>query len=431
MEELTKTVGFETLGCRLNIFETDGLKGQLEKFGLKIVDLSQNPNVIVVNTCTVTNKADSKNRNVIRNAIKNNPGSQVWVTGCYAQTDKEIIEKIPGVTGVIGNQEKSFLPYLILQDLGFPVEIPKNLDRFSYSDTLPKGHTRAYLKIQDGCDRSCSYCKIPQARGRGVSRSETDVLKQVEFLQDQAVGEIILTGVNIGWYRDSENKKGFIKLLEKILKKLEYSRLRISSIEPSDVNEDLAKIMQHPRFCNFLHVPLQSGSPTILRKMKRSYTRETFYKRIEIIKKYHPNIFLGTDIITGFPSEGEVEFLETVQVLKDLEFARVHAFPYSERKGTKATEFSDKIPKEIKKERVKKLYELMKENFYNYILKQIGKVEEGILERDGMIVTGNYLKVKLLNSNLLSSLKVGQFVNVKILNPIPNSEFVLGDLVRS
>ena len=244
-------VGFQTLGCRLNIFESDGLAQKLESMGLETVSLLEKPEVVVINTCTVTNKADSKNRNLIRNTIKTNPGAQVWVTGCYAETDKEILENIPGITGVVGNSEKSKLPYLILQKKSIEVEIPDKLDRFSYSDVLPVGHTRAYLKIQDGCNRVCSYCKIPSARGKGISRNEEDVLKQVEFLQDNGVGEIILTGVNLGWFRNSDGKKSFQSLLEKILKRMEYSRIRISSIEPSDVNEGLAELLTHPRFCNF------------------------------------------------------------------------------------------------------------------------------------------------------------------------------------
>jgi threonylcarbamoyladenosine tRNA methylthiotransferase MtaB len=178
------TVSFHTLGCRLNIFETDGLANSFSKLGIQIVKETEKPEIVVINTCTVTNRADSKNRNVIRNAIKNNPGSQIWVTGCYAETDKEIIERIPGVTGVVGNTDKSKLPYLVLEKKGVLENSTVVTDRFSYSDVLPQNHTRAYLKIQDGCNRVCSYCKIPQARGKGVSRKAEDVLDQVKFLQD-------------------------------------------------------------------------------------------------------------------------------------------------------------------------------------------------------------------------------------------------------
>jgi threonylcarbamoyladenosine tRNA methylthiotransferase MtaB len=408
-----KTVAFHTLGCRLNIFETDGLASTLEKLGISMVPMESNPNAIVINTCTVTNKADSKNRNIIRNAIKNHPGSQVYVTGCYAETDSEVIQKIPGVKGVFGNAEKSQLPYIIANNLGQIVEMPTNLDRFSYSSALPQGHTRAYLKIQDGCNRVCSYCKIPSARGKGVSRSEADVLDQVQFLQDNGIGEIILTGVNLGWYRDSEGKKSFNFLLEKILQKLEYSRLRISSIEPSDVNSGLADLLSHPRFCKFLHVPLQSGSSRILRLMKRSYTKDTFTKRIELVKNKFPNLFLGTDIITGFPTETESDFQETVQLVKDLGIHKIHAFPYSERKGTLAAEFKDDIPKEVKKFRVNFLNQLSNQNYFEYANQCIGSSFEGIVEKDYAILTDNYLKIQLVDSSLHSSLVPGQFVTIR------------------
>lgn len=409
-----KTVGFYTLGCRLNIFETDGIASQLNKLGMSPVKMDENPDIIVINTCTVTNKADSKNRNIIRAAIKNNPGSQIWVTGCYAETDKEIIEKIPGVTGVIGNKSKSMLPYIISQKNGLVTEkdIPETLDRFSYSNILPHNHTRAYLKIQDGCNRVCSYCKIPSARGKGVSRSWNDVLDQVRFLQDQGVGEIILTGVNIGWYRDSDGKKGFNRLLQSILDILEYSRLRISSIEPSDVGNELADIIGHPRFCKYLHIPLQSGSSRILKLMKRSYTAETFYKRVQLVLSKVPDIFLGTDVITGFPGETIEDFNSTKSLLSDLGFSKIHPFPFSVRKGTNAESLEDAITKTEKKERVIELTEISKQAYKKYGEAFYKKELEAILENDGTLLTDNYIKVKLEDPDILPKLKTGQFLSI-------------------
>ncbi len=419
------TVSFHTLGCRLNIFETDGLANTFTKLGIKTVNESDRPEIVVINTCTVTNRADSKNRNVIRNAIKNNPGSQIWVTGCYAETDKEIIEKIPGVTGVVGNTDKSKLPYMILEKKGEILESTISLDRFSYSDVLPQNHTRAYLKIQDGCNRVCSYCKIPQARGKGVSRKTKDVLDQVKFLQDNGVGEIILTGVNLGWFRDESNTKNFNQLLRRILDTLEYSRLRLSSIEPSDVGHELAEITLHPRFCNYLHVPLQSGSSKILKLMKRSYTAETFYKRIAMVKEKNPNIFIGTDIITGFPGETELEFQESMKLARGLEIAKIHAFPFSSRKGTSAETLKDDIPKEEKKERVRLLNELSREQYKNFGTSKFGKVREAILENDGTCMTDDYLKVRFDSD--IKRFVVGQFLNVRLDSyHEPNSELKEG-----
>ncbi|ULH28996.1 tRNA (N(6)-L-threonylcarbamoyladenosine(37)-C(2))-methylthiotransferase MtaB [Leptospira weilii] len=411
-----QTVLFNTLGCRLNFFESDGLFSSLSKYGFRSAEVGEYPEVVIINTCTVTNKADSKNRNTIRNAIKKFPGSQIWVTGCYAETDRESIEAIPGVAGVVGNTEKSKLPAMILEKRGLIEESElagKIYDRFSYSDVLPNGHTRAYLKIQDGCNRKCSYCKIPQARGLGVSRNYQDVLDQVRFLQDNGVGEIVLTGVNLGWFRDGENKKAFNKILGDILNILEYSRIRISSIEPPDVGNELAELMTHPRFTPFLHIPLQSGSAEILKRMKRTYTPDTFRKRVETAKKKVPGLFLGTDVIVGFPGETEEMFQSSVSMVRDLGFAKIHSFPFSVRRNTLAETFPDSVSKETKKERVCTLNALSRNLHQKYAISETGKIREAILEQGGVAVTDNYLKVKL-NESELRSLKVGQFLNVEL-----------------
>jgi len=405
-------VGFHTLGCRLNIFESDGLSNALSQEGIKTIPIDENPEIIIVNTCTVTNKADSKNRNIIRTAIKNNPGSQIWVTGCYAETDKSVIEKIPGITGVIGNQEKSNLPNLILQSLNLPNNVSKPYDRFSYSDVIPVNHTRSYLKIQDGCNRVCSYCKIPSARGKGVSRNKQDILNQVKFLQDNGIGEIILTGVNLGWYRNESGEKSFNSLLESILNVLEYSRLRLSSIEPSDVNKGLSTLLSHPRFCKYLHVPLQSGNSEILRKMKRSYTAETFRKRIELVVQDHPDIFIGTDIIAGFPGETKEHFQDSLKLANELGISKIHSFPFSIRKGTLAETYPETVSKEEKKDRVRELNDLSSKMLCKYFQKNVGIRLEGIVESDFKVLTDNYLKLNLLSVEDSKKLKVGQFVSV-------------------
>jgi threonylcarbamoyladenosine tRNA methylthiotransferase MtaB len=425
-------VSFQTLGCRLNIFESDGLSNALKNAGIRTVSMEENPEIVIVNTCTVTNKADSKNRNIIRSAIKNHPGSQVWVTGCYAETDKSIIENIPGVTGVVGNTEKSNLPNLILEKFNIPYTPTINLDRFSYSDVLPVNHTRAYLKIQDGCNRVCSYCKIPSARGKGVSRKKDDILDQVKFLQDNGIGEIILTGVNLGWYRDENGDKAFNSLLEEILNSLEYSRIRLSSIEPSDVNATLSKLISHPRFCKYLHVPLQSGNSEILRKMKRSYTAETYRKRIEIVLKDHPNIFIGTDIIAGFPGETLEQFNDSLQLVKDLSISKIHAFPYSPRKGTAAEILVDSLSKEDKRKRVFKLNSLSENMYYEYYKKNENKIFEGILESSNQVLTDNYLKISLKETSVLQNLKVGQFISVKPIGYNTSEKYnpIIGELAK-
>jgi len=418
-------IKFHTLGCRLNFFETDGLYSVLKDNGFSLADNNENANYIVVNTCTVTNKADVKNRNIIRNAIRSNPGAKVFVTGCYAETDREIISAIPGVTAVYGNTEKSSLPYKILADWkGTENSIPESLDRFSYSDVLPEGHTRSYLKIQDGCNRKCSYCKIPAARGLGVSRKYDDVLDQVRFLQDHGVGEIQLTGVNLGWYRLENGDKGFLNLLESILKILEYSRLRLSSIEPPDVGDGLLDLMTHPRFCKFLHIPIQSGSRSVLKAMKRTYHPDSFRLRVNKAKTKIPDLFLGTDAIVGFPNESIQDFEDTKSMLIELGFAKIHAFPYSVRKDTSAEGLGDPIQGDEKKRRVLELMALSSELNEEYVKTQIGILQEGILENDGRLVTSNYLKGRLEDDADYKFLQNGQFLDVipKSYIKIPNKE---------
>ncbi|GBF50689.1 2-methylthioadenine synthetase [Leptospira ryugenii] len=408
-------IKFHTLGCRLNFFETDGLFSILKEKGFSLADSNEEANVIIVNTCTVTNKADVKNRNIIRNAIRTNPGAKVYVTGCYAETDKEIISAIPGVTAVYGNHQKSILPDRIVADVhGAQVNESLIGDRFSYSNVLPEGHTRAYLKIQDGCNRKCSYCKIPSARGLGVSRNYDDVLDQIKYLQDNGVGEIQLTGVNLGWYRLSSGEKGFVKLLEDILKILEYSRIRLSSIEPPDVGEGLIDLMQHPRFCKFLHVPIQSGNRDVLKSMKRTYHPQSFIQRIEKAKEKIPGLFLGTDVIVGFPNETEEAFEDTKRILTDLQFAKIHAFPYSVRRGTSAEAMGDPIPGDVKKRRVLELMDLSSRLNLSYAQKMLGTKSEAILESDGRLVTDNYLKGYLQESSSANYLQIGQFVDVTL-----------------
>jgi threonylcarbamoyladenosine tRNA methylthiotransferase MtaB len=406
------SVGVHTLGCRLNFYESDGILGQFEKKGYKKIlnTDKESPSILIINTCTVTNRADSKNRNWIRQAIRQNPTSQIWVTGCYAQTDREILEKIPGVAGVVGNENKSALVEIILGQS----ESSKPSDRFSYMDVLPEGHTRAYLKIQDGCNRLCSYCKIPQARGKGVSREFVDSIDQLKFLQDQGVPEIIITGVNIGWYRDENGDKAFLKLIESMVGVLDYSRIRISSIEPPDVSPALIDLMNHPRFCKFIHAPLQSGSGTILRKMRRTYTPETYLKRMKLAKEKLPGVFLGTDVILGFPGEDEKEFQETLEVCKELGIAKIHAFPYSVRKNTEAESLGDTIPSQEKKRRIHVARELSETLHSEYGSQYKGKTLEAIVENDGEMITDNYLKA-VLDDPFQFHLKPGQYVDIQLM----------------
>jgi len=430
-----QTVGIYTLGCRLNIYESDGILNQFISNGYQAVNWEDGPDIAIINTCTVTSHADSKNRYIIRNLLKKNPSAKIIVTGCYAQTDQEELQKIPGVWAIIGNEKKSKIFEIYQQKnsneekviystgpLNYFEESKKRRpieDPFSYGNVVPINHTRAYLKIQDGCDRKCSYCKIPMARGGGISRSIEDILYQVEQLEASKIPEIVLTGVNIGWYRYKHFR--FNDLIEKILERLKFSRLRISSIEPSDVNERLAELSLHPKFCNFLHVPLQSGSDKILRMMKRSYNSKTFSLRIEKVLKINPDIFLGTDVIVGFPTETEEDFRKTIDLILNLNFVNIHAFPFSLRKDTEIEKFvqnnkSTLVPKHIVQNRINELFELKEKQMLKYLKNSLYKMYQGIVEEiaNGYIkvLTENYLYVKIPHKE--NNFKKGMILQVQI-----------------
>jgi len=430
-----QTVGIYTLGCRLNIYESDGILNQFISNGYQAVNWEDGPDIAIINTCTVTSHADSKNRYIIRNLLKKNPSAKIIVTGCYAQTDQEELQKIPGVWAIIGNEKKSKIFEIYQQKnsneekviystgpLNYFEESKKRRpieDPFSYGNVVPINHTRAYLKIQDGCDRKCSYCKIPMARGGGISRSIEEIIYQIDQLEASKIPEIVLTGVNIGWYRYKHFR--FNDLIEKILERLKFSRLRISSIEPSDVNERLAELSLHPKFCNFLHVPLQSGSDKILRMMKRSYNSKTFSLRIEKVLKINPDIFLGTDVIVGFPTETEEDFRKTIDLILNLNFVNIHAFPFSLRKDTEIEKFvqnnkSTLVPKHIVQNRINELFELKEKQMLKYLKNSLYKTYQGIVEEiaNGYIkvLTENYLYVKIPHKE--NNFKKGMILQVQI-----------------
>lgn len=313
-------------GCRLNQFESDGIKANLEDNQHTLTQNLREADFVVVNTCTVTNRADYKNRAAIRRAHRLNPLAKIVVTGCYATTDAEELRSLPGVYRVVSNDQKHRIAQVIA---GSETDATNN--RFFFS-SRHDFKSRATLKIQDGCNKSCSYCKIPQARGRGISRETQNTLDSARELIAAGFGEIVLTGVNIGWYND--NGTTFHSLVEQILNLPGNFQLRVSSIEPGDVDENFAAFYQHPKMARFLHIPLQSGSKFVLRTMRRGYTPENFMRRIERVRALCPDVHIGTDVIVGFPSEGDVEFRETLDFCAAANFANIHIFPFSKRRNT-------------------------------------------------------------------------------------------------
>lgn len=455
-------VSIQTLGCRLNQYESDGImnrfveSGRYQALEQSAVRGSENqgPDIAIINTCTVTDQADSRNRNAIKAALKKNPNCRVIVTGCFAQTDPEKLRDMPGVKLVVGNDRKPALFEMIDElvrreaSAAARAEALAEADRihepryhaepehfrnhaingqyglrpvleqpFAYGDVVPFGHTRAYMKIQDGCDRRCTYCKIPMARGRGVSRPLADILEHVRRLDDAGVPEIVLTGVNLGWYRDHAAPDGagrptrFAGLIEKILESLRYGRLRLSSIEPCDVDAALGELSLHPRFCDFIHVPLQSGSERILKAMRRTYSPYSFLKRVEKLRSINPALFWGTDLIVGFPGESEADFADSLRVCEDAGMANIHGFRYSPRAGTPASSFADRVAHDVVRERMQRLQTAKATGYQRYARSRVNDERAGVVEkifaagspesqspgtagRCGEALTDNYLRVR-------------------------------------
>lgn len=434
------SVGIYTLGCRLNQYESDGILNRFGSRRYRVVPLTEGPDIAIINTCTVTESADARNRNIIRQILRRNPQSRIFVTGCYAQTDPEAILAIPGVRAVIGNDRKSNLFEIIegileedrrneASDLPSSCGISLSggaiagqegrkrkvlTDPFAYGDVFPVDHSRAYLKIQDGCDRKCSYCKIPQARGGGVSRDAEEILAHLRRMDEAGIPEIVLTGVNLGWYRQGNLR--FADLLERMLESLKYARIRLSSIEPSDVNERLAELSLHPRFCNYLHVPVQSGSKKILQLMKRSYTPGTFRMRIEKVRSINPDIFLGTDLIIGFPGETDADFEESMKLLMDLDMAGIHAFPFSPRRGTEAAMLSGRIHGSIVRERMQRVSQYKEAAIESFYRRMDGRIVEGVLEGELQAVKTDMAGMdgKGFGSSLYMEALTGEYLRLKV-----------------
>ena len=404
-----KTVAFHTLGCKLNFAESASIGTNVESHGFRRVDYSQQADVYVVNTCSVTDSADRKCRKVVRQALRKSPEAFVAVIGCYAQLRPGEISTIPGVDLVLGAGEKFNLP-AYLSDISkresgeiHSCQI-ETVDHFfpSYSTSE---RTRAFLKVQDGCNYTCSYCTIPMARGRSRSYGVKQTVAVARQLFDKEVREIVLTGVNIGDF-GAGTEETFIDLLI-TLDRIGAERIRISSIEPNLLTDDIIDFMSESNsFVPHFHIPLQSGSDKILRKMRRRYSSELYQSRIEKVKQAMPYSCIGVDVIVGFPGETDDDFEETVRQLNDADISYLHVFSYSERPGTEAVKMKQKIASDVRAERSKQLQILSinkRRAFYESCLGQVRTVlfetwDNGILEG----FTDNYIRVKVEGKRSLS-----------------------------
>jgi threonylcarbamoyladenosine tRNA methylthiotransferase MtaB len=386
----TKKVAFKTLGCRLNQYETDALVTDFDKAGYQLVGVDESPDVVVVNTCTVTNQSDQKSRTTISQAARANNNAVVVVTGCMANNFKEKLESQDNITFVVENNRKSSI--LSLVDAHFSGEIlhPNQLpqDVFRYEPVQKSLHTRSAVKIQDGCDNFCTFCIIPMVRGRAVSRPVTEVLESVRKTIENGFKEIVVTGVNIGRYEDGEAR--FEDLLAQVLEVPGDFRVRISSLEPDGFGDRFVELFQHPKLMPHLHLCLQSGSEKTLLRMRRMYDVEQFRKTVNLFRSVYPEFNFTTDIIVGFPGETDEEFQETIDAVKEFNFSHVHTFKYSVRRGTRAERLENHIPEKIKTERSAQIRNLSEENKKQYLNSFIGKTQQVLVEKITQGIANGY-----------------------------------------
>ena len=415
-----KTVAFHTLGCKVNTYESNAMLKIFNEAGYQEVDFKQVADVYVINTCTVTNTGDSKSRQMIRKAIRKNPKATICVVGCYSQTAPEEIEKIEGVGVVLGTQYRSDIvkyvdEHLETGEMVIKVDNVMNLRKFEDLNIDRFKNTRAFLKIQDGCNNFCTYCIIPYARGRVRSRQKESVLNQAQRLVDNGYVEIVLTGIHTAGYGEDLDDYSFYELLVDLVKIKGLKRLRISSIETSQISDEIIDLIgSNEIIVDHLHVPLQAGSDATLKRMNRKYTTAEYLEKINKIRSYLPNIAFTTDVIVGFPGETDEEFEETYNFIKQVNYSELHVFPYSPRKNTPAAKMKDQVNDQIKHERANRLLQLSKELNHEFALKQIGKTVQVLFEkRDGEYLighAGDYLKVKVKTADNL----IGEIVTIKI-----------------
>lgn len=430
------SVAFHTLGCKVNHYETEAIWQLFKEEGYERVEYDSIADVYVINTCTVTNTGDKKSRQVIRRAIRKNPDGVICVTGCYAQTSPAEIMAIPGVDVVVGTQDRrKMLTYIEeykkeRQPINGVTNIMKNrvyeeLDVPAFTD-----RTRASLKIQEGCNNFCTFCIIPWARGLMRSRDPEEVIHQAQQLVDAGYKEIVLTGIHTGGYGEDMKDYNLAMLLKDLEQKVKgLKRIRISSIEASQLTDEVIEVIdQSDIVVRHLHIPLQSGSNTVLKRMRRKYTMEFFAERLEKLKKALPGLAVTSDVIVGFPGETEEEFLETYHFIKEHKFSELHVFPYSKRTGTPAARMDDQIDEDIKNERVHRLIELSNQLAKEYASEFENEVLEVIPEeiyQDDLYVgyTDNYLKVVFPATEEM----VGKLVKVKLTKagyPLNEGQFV-------
>lgn len=434
------TVAFYTLGCKVNFYDTEAIWQLFKNEGYEQVDFESTADVYLINTCTVTNTGDKKSRQIIRRAVRRNPDAIVAVTGCYAQTSPAEIMAIEGVDLVIGTQDRDkIMTYIeeIRRDRK-PVNAVRNIMKTRSFEELDvpdfAERTRAFLKIQEGCNNFCTFCIIPWSRGLSRSRDPQSVVEQAKALVASGYKEIVLTGIHTGGYGDDLENYDLTKLLWDLDKVEGLERIRISSIEASQIDDAMIEVLnKSDKMCRHLHIPLQAGDNAVLKRMRRKYTTEEFAAKIKRLHEAMPGVAITTDVIVGFPGETEEMFENGYRYMEELGFAEMHVFPYSKRTGTPAARMEDQVDEEVKNERVHKLIDLSEKLQLQYAQRFVGEVVDVIPERDykgapgsGLVMgySDNYLQIVFEGSEAF----IGELCRVKITEAGVNE--CRGQLVR-
>lgn len=405
---MERTVAFYTLGCKVNQYETNAMEQQFIQNNYKIVDNTEKADIYVINTCTVTNMADRKSRQMLRRVKEINQSAVIVVCGCYAQVAKTELEQIPEVDIILGINEKNKIVQIVEEYLASKnniievADVSKQKEFLDFGDVTYTEKNRAVIKVQDGCNMFCSYCLIPYARGRIRSRKIENVVSEIEKIAKQGIKEVVITGIHVASYgKDFENENiRLINLLEEINKIEGIERIRLSSLEPTIVDEEFAqRLSKLEKICDHFHLSLQSGCDATLKRMNRKYTTARYKEATEILRKFYPNANFTTDVIVGFPGETDEEFDQTYQFLKEIGFYKMHIFKYSPRKGTVAEKLPNQVDGNIKEERSKKLIELSNNMQNEKNSQYIGKTVKVLFEEyeNGYYKghTTNYMVVKV------------------------------------
>lgn len=422
-------VGIYTLGCKVNQYESESIREELEHNNIEIVDPKDKADIYIINTCTVTNVADKKSRQYIRQMKRNNKNAIIIVTGCYAEVAKTEIEKLPEVDMVFGNEEKKDLAKRIVEQFSNHSSLDCEVSKESHVQLMDK-MSRAYVKIEDGCDRFCSYCLVPYARGKIKSRPVDDIIREIKGILRNGYQEIVLTGINTALYgHEDENLPKLDALIDRINSVNGNFRIRLSSLEPTVVDSNnVKKLLGYEKLCAHLHLSAQSGSNFILERMNRNYTKDKYLEIVSALRCSNPLYGITTDIIVGFPGESEKDFMDTIDLVQKSEFAKAHIFKYSPRRFTKASSMKDQISAAEKNIRAKELKRIADMTAGNFCKKNIGhhhdvlieKIEKGYMHG----YSGNYIPTKIKAKN--HDIKIGDIVTVEIKDSKDN--LLIGEL---